>query len=477
MEVESGLMAKTITELTPAGAVNGATDLLWIEQGGAPFKITPDTLAAAHTHAAADIVSGTLAPARLRGTTHGVTAASNFVEYNRFGSSFDLETIREPGQYGTGSGNLNGPTGGSFDPLWQGASSNDVSSLLVVPRTASRALAWRGETADVFTAWHYGAWTLTAGLSDLTLYPRKAENAVITGAWEHHHAVFGQFTIDRLSATGSASIRYQNNDGIKGYAGFNDAEQFGTFNSVAGASGFTVSATGQIVATSYGGILEANLLSKIATETISGEYTYTAQTHYNDNVVANYGTGNDLQIFFDITNSIIRSVGASNALRLQVNTSEVAIACNPNAGVDLHYNGVRAMSVKNHAIADDITGAEVRHFDGSYYDVGLAVMPAVTKSSAITISETHQHKTIRITNVTGSITFANDADMAVDSVGWIINTTTSNQTLAATSDNLEVFSGDAVANATGNMTLAGKGWCTWRKLSDTEYELVGLGLS
>jgi hypothetical protein len=110
-------------------------------------------------------------------------------------------------------------------------------------------------------------------------------------------------------------------------------------------------------------------------------------------------------------------------------------------------------------------------------DVGLATMEAVTKSSALTISETHIHKTIRITNVTGNITFANDTGMAVDSVGWIINTTTSDQVLAATSDNLEVFSGDGVANNTGNMTLAGKGWCTWRKLSDTEYELCGIGLS
>ena len=39
MEVESGLMAKTITELTAAGAVAGV-DLLWLEQSALPRKVT-----------------------------------------------------------------------------------------------------------------------------------------------------------------------------------------------------------------------------------------------------------------------------------------------------------------------------------------------------------------------------------------------------------------------------------------------------
>ena len=37
-------MARLITELTAAGAITGATDLLWIEQGGLPRKVTPDSL-------------------------------------------------------------------------------------------------------------------------------------------------------------------------------------------------------------------------------------------------------------------------------------------------------------------------------------------------------------------------------------------------------------------------------------------------
>ena len=110
---------------------------------------------------------------------HGLTPASNFVEFNRFGASFDMDTLREPGQYGAGSATVNGPSGLTFDPLLVMASSSDVTSQLVVPRTASRALAYRGETSDVFTAWHYAAWTTTAADADLSLYAKTSAVAGI----------------------------------------------------------------------------------------------------------------------------------------------------------------------------------------------------------------------------------------------------------------------------------------------------------
>lgn len=44
MEMESYLVAKKITELTAAGAVDGANDLVWIEQSGQPRKVAPEDL-------------------------------------------------------------------------------------------------------------------------------------------------------------------------------------------------------------------------------------------------------------------------------------------------------------------------------------------------------------------------------------------------------------------------------------------------
>ena len=197
-------MARLISQLTAASTPLAGTELVWIEQGGAPRKVAVTDIASgagatqldqltdvgtvtytnrnvlvadgtdfdARALEAADIQSGVFAVTRLASNAHGLTPASNFVEYNRFGASFDMDTLREPGQYGAGSATTNGPAGLSFDPLLVMASSSDVTSQLVIPRTASRGLAYRGETSDVFTSWHYAPWSTTEYTTDLrTLVP------------------------------------------------------------------------------------------------------------------------------------------------------------------------------------------------------------------------------------------------------------------------------------------------------------------
>jgi len=134
-----------------------------------------------HTHAAADIVSGLLSVNRLSGTQHTATPATPLVEFNRFTAVVDMDTIVEPGQYGGYLGMTNGPTGFTYDPFWVGASASDVSSLLVVPRTASRGLAWRGETADIVTAWHYSLWSTTAPTVSISATPAELNLLDLSG--------------------------------------------------------------------------------------------------------------------------------------------------------------------------------------------------------------------------------------------------------------------------------------------------------
>ena len=175
------------------------------------------------------------------------------------------------------------------------------------------------------------------------------------------------------------------------------------------------------------------------------------------------------------------SVGNDKYLIMQHNDTDGILGTPAGDGtLILQREGVTEAQLRDSNAVDGVSGFETNDFDQTMRQVGFADMETNTKSAAsvYTLSETDIHKKLRVTDVTGGVTFPNDTGMLQDSAGWIINTTTSNLTLTATSNNLEVYSGDGVANDTGNMTLAGKGWCTWTKMAnDTKYELVGVGLS
>ena len=118
-------------------------------------------------------------------------------------------------------------------------------------------------------------------ITDTNLLDKSATED-IGGAWRHTNADFGAFNIHRVSASGAAAIDYSNSDGIKGFAGFNDAESFGTWNSSSAASGFLVSSAGAITAVSYGGITEANLVDKSSSEAITGGWGFTSAVELNN---------------------------------------------------------------------------------------------------------------------------------------------------------------------------------------------------
>ncbi len=96
-------------------------------------------------------------------------------------------------------------------------------------------------------------------------------------------STFGQFVIDRASFLG-AGIRFQNDNGIKGYVGFDDSNNFRTYNNAAAETGFIVGSTG---------IITANGLTL-------GD---------NDNLI--FGNGSDVVIDFNGTNLIVDGTGAT----------------------------------------------------------------------------------------------------------------------------------------------------------------------
>jgi hypothetical protein len=106
------------------------------------------------------------------------TFKRNIAQYNRWGAVQDMAgtTDWDEGVYGGYGTMTNGPTGMTYDPFLVMGSASDVRSFLMVPRTASRAIAYKGSygTGATHTAWHYAAWTTTAADAQLSLYAKLA---------------------------------------------------------------------------------------------------------------------------------------------------------------------------------------------------------------------------------------------------------------------------------------------------------------
>lgn len=115
----------------------------------------------------------------------GETPAYPIVTYDRFptGSGTDYDAILDSGTFGMASGHLNGPGLGTLNSLMVLRNSSDVRVQVEFPRLVSYPLAYRGYSSLTWGAWHYTGWTTTLADADLSLYPRKAEDATITGAW------------------------------------------------------------------------------------------------------------------------------------------------------------------------------------------------------------------------------------------------------------------------------------------------------
>lgn len=134
------------------------------------------------------------------------------------------------------------------------------------------------------------------------------------------------------------------------------------------------------------------------------------------------------------------------------------------------------VSEKSSNLAGDVTGLQVKHADQLDYDVGLAFMPHVTASGALTVSRLHCHKQIRVTGTSGAITFPVDANIPVGAVGWVKNLAGGDKTIAEGAG-MEIEFMDGEGGQTGDRTLGDRGWLVWDKVESDKIEITGSGIS
>ena len=503
-------MARLITELTAAGAVTPASDLLWIEQSSAPRKITVNDLVSAgtpasHNHAASEITSGVLSAPRMGSTYYTVAPTAAIMERARWGAVYDMDLIQEPGQYGGYNTMTNGPTGFTYDPFWVGASASDVSSLLVVPRTASRGLAWRGETSDVVTAWHYSGWTLTAADADLTGYLKKSGGTMTGSITVDNQEVAGAIISSAdgavwrggypsLGTTYSAASTYLSNNAYVD-PGDTVSNQYRT--AITHASyGHTIYQMAAGIHYWYGNnnsVTAGNVVTKQENMTLSaGGRLEVRERIYPGNNATGYIDGPTTRGSINVNGAQAGSYSGysiSNNLIFMYNGTaggiydevqdEWKLRFDTNAtGVILYADGVPEMQMQNSDTTANTSGAQVKDHQQTYRDVGFNHVKEILFNASDTLEDIHAGC---ILNKTGSgtvvLTLAADSQFPNGSMCTVLNHGTGGSlTISDGSEAMYIMDGSGTVTDNTGFVLAVAGVITiWRK-GTSAYYVWGAGI-
>jgi len=200
-------------------------------------------------------------------------------------------------------------------------------------------------------------------------------------------------------------------------------------------------------------------------------WTSSEHVHVGDNKKLLVGTGSDLGIYHDGSQSYINNTGTGNlyiknnnggTINLQTNGSENAVKCIEDGAVELYHDGTKKA---------ETTAAGVTVSGSVTDDKGdVRKIPINAKSSAYTLISSDAGKTIRTTagvTVPSGIFYEGEAIT-------IFNNSGSDITITQGSNQTTYNAADA---ATGNRTLAGRGLCTILCVSNNVFVISGAGLS
>jgi hypothetical protein len=196
-----------------------------------------------------------------------------------------------------------------------------------------------------------------------------------------------------------------------------------------------------------------------------------------------YATSNDF---------VVRSRGSStgNDFFLQTNaggTAKDGIIIRNNFAVELYYNDVKKFETQDQTAADATSGAEVVDGDGNLRNVGFNEAVEDANSSTGTITPFGQNNVGQVIYWTGGTatnmdTFANTGGSQTNIPAGAVWTVQNNGAGAltfrgGTSVTIRYWSGAGAAPADVDVTIARGGVATVRKVSDTVYDIWGVGLS
>lgn len=480
-------MARKITELTAAGAVTPATDLLWIEQAGEPRKIT---LASMGVPAVGTTVDSTVrwnGTAYVENTNVKTTVASLTVEnatqdavlFLKADTSNTVETATPWIRFEADGGNTNAIIGisGPEDVDGQGNTflGAVVNGLSIHSRwSGTIAIGVNGQagikiddnddltvTNDVIAGGQVSAVPLgsTAGFTipGSGSGVRMGSYASLSRTYSNAHTVLGNnIYVDPADAV-SGQVRtavthasyghtiYEQAAGVHYWYGASGSvtadavvtkSQLGSWD----ANGFRISqlgTTGGISADSLSlggyGLLGNRSAPIYLTNTGTGGVQINAGgVHGSAQKVASFnttqvqitppsaaagtaalfvrnnGTANKIARFQGDTDALdietidagdykIRNSARDNSIVFYDGDGGVDIfydgsrrlRCDVGNDVALYFAGIEEFHTQDSNAAGNSTGAEIKHFNGTYYDVGMNQMPRLVSNANITLTDEH----------------------------------------------------------------------------------------
>lgn len=230
--------------------------------------------------------------------------------------------------------------------------------------------------------------------------------------------------------------------------------------------------------------------------TITGD---TAGTHAL--LVTNAGTTNNIAKFVGDSDGLeintissgdytIRNTAQDNSIIFYDGTGGVdiryngslRIECDSGNDVALYYSGTEEFHTQDSNAAGNSTGAQVKQFDGSFYDVGMNQMPRTRTNTSFTLTDSdcggcmyHSNSTTYTITLNGSS--GGGGDFPIEGCFFIINYgsggTTGNITVNTGSGTLYV---PGLGSTTGSRTV-GPGVATIWKYSSTSWFMWGDNIS
>jgi hypothetical protein len=237
----------------------------------------------------------------------------------------------------------------SFDDRYLGVKSSNPTQDNDGNPLVSGALYFN-DSANEMRVYDGANWiaATSAGNVSLILYEYTATNGQTTFSGSDDNSATLSYTVDNLQVVMNGVIL--------------DPSDFTATNgtSVVLASG---AATGDLINIyAFKSFTTADMVSKTNGGTFSGAVTFDAGANFGDNDKAQFGAGNDLQIYHDGSNSYVTDQGAGdmyittlgNAIYFSKHGTESLMALNVDGDVKLYHNNALKLATTSTGV--DVTG-------------------------------------------------------------------------------------------------------------------------